>query len=181
VAIVAAGVASAALLAVSLSGPAGAAERPCVTVTGDASGKIQGEPKLSRCSAASFEAQEYHHLVRSNSEKPGSEIHEPVVFIKEVDKSSPKLWAVHRDREPLTVEFSFYRAGGGGSLERYYVVELRDARIVAMEPITEDVDVAATAGVPDRERIRIGYQTLVIRYLPDGEEGEDLVNESPPQ
>jgi type VI secretion system Hcp family effector len=157
-----------------------AALEPCVTMTGASSGFIEGEPRLSRCSGASFEAQEYHHLVRRRPNTADAERHESVVFIRKSDKASPKLWAALRDRDTLTVHFDFYRSDGG-TTERFYVVELRDAKIMAIEPITADIGVTATTGLPDRERLRVAYSSMVVRYLGETEpEAEDLVNSQPP-
>ena len=70
------------------------------------------------------------------------------------------------------VTFHFYRRDpqNPGTIQEFQTVTLTGARIVAIEPITHDVENPANASVDDRERVRFIYQQISIQSPIDGEE-----------
>ncbi|WP_240634908.1 type VI secretion system tube protein TssD [Brenneria salicis] len=50
-----------------------------------------------------------------------------------MDKSSPLLAMALSNHEVLQCEFAFYRISETGGMEKYFVIKLRDARIVELK------------------------------------------------
>ncbi len=57
--------------------------------------------------------------------------HQPIDFIKGIDKSSPLFGIAISNNEMLTLKFDFYRTAADGSLVRYYSIEITGATIVS--------------------------------------------------
>lgn len=55
--------------------------------------------------------------------------HQPVNFVKPIDKSSPLLGIAISNNEELNLFFDFYRTSSSGTQEKYYSIEVRDATI----------------------------------------------------
>ncbi|MBD2784627.1 Hcp family type VI secretion system effector [Xenorhabdus sp. DI] len=56
--------------------------------------------------------------------------HQPVKFVKPLDKSSPLLMMAISNNEELDLMFEFYRTSQAGSQERFYSVNLRNAKLL---------------------------------------------------
>lgn len=56
--------------------------------------------------------------------------HQPIEFIKGIDKSSPLLLVAISNNEVLKLTFDFYRTSQYGKLEKYYTIMLNKASIV---------------------------------------------------
>ncbi|PWC15806.1 type VI secretion system tube protein Hcp [Brenneria roseae subsp. americana] len=57
----------------------------------------------------------------------------PLEIRKPIDKSSPLLAMSLSNHEVLQCEFVFYRISESGGIEKYFVIKLRDARIVELK------------------------------------------------
>ncbi|MFG1174577.1 Hcp family type VI secretion system effector [Erwiniaceae bacterium CAU 1747] len=66
--------------------------------------------------------------------------HQPVMFIKPIDKSTPLLGMAISDNEELDITFTEYRTSSSGANERYFTRKLRGAfleRIKTLSPHTQ--------------------------------------------
>lgn len=75
-----------------------------------------------------------------NSGSPiGTRRHEPVRFVKPLDKASPMLWQALATGEVLTeIELKFWRTSTQGQQEHYYTIKWEDAVLVGGKTILPD-------------------------------------------
>ena len=88
--------------------------------------------------------------------------HSPLIISKYIDKSSPKLYQACANNERLnTVKLYFYRVNSSGVDESYYMIELRNAKIVTIR-----------TAFPNIEQISMIYETIRWTWEIDGIEFE---------
>jgi type VI secretion system secreted protein Hcp len=93
----------------------------------------------------------------------GKRQHQPVLIVKEVDKSSPKLWTALVNNETLvTWVLRFWSIDASQSpLEKeVYTVTLTNASIASMREFMEDNQDPAQAKLPLQEQISFTYQKI---------------------
>ncbi|HTF36468.1 MAG TPA: Hcp family type VI secretion system effector [Myxococcota bacterium] len=99
----------------------------------------------------------------------GRRRHKPIVFTKRIDKASPQLHQACTSGETLTkVKFEFYRVDPMGGQEKYYTIELDNAKIVNIEqwfPITHDKE---TAHYPHLEEVQLTFQKITYTWVKGG-------------
>jgi len=110
----------------------------------------------------------------------GKRQHEPMVFRKTVDKSTPKLLTAMVTNENLTeAHFKFYKPGLNGIEEQYFTIDLVNASIASFDlyhPDTED-STAPAAGSggqsSELEEISLTYQSITWTYVNGGITAQD--------
>jgi len=117
-----------------------------------------------------IDAIEYHHLV--NILEGDTRLrHQTIIFTKKLDRATPSLWRAMDNNEMLVdVIFDFWRPYGGGGEENHYRVQLGQARIVGIEPLSPRNDIPETAALSMTERIRISYATMTVTWNDGGNE-----------
>ena len=136
--------------------------------TGATQGTIEGDsPITSLGRENSIVVYEVHHLI---TREGTTRKHEPLVFMKRVDKSSPQLYRALDTAESLALEFRYYRPdpSGAGAEQQYYTLRLTNAQVAAIEPVTRNVLEQANSSLPDMERVRETYQQITITYVDGG-------------
>jgi type VI secretion system secreted protein Hcp len=102
--------------------------------------------------------------------------HQPIEFLKDVDKATPKLHLAAVKGETLTsVVMDFYRISKTGEEENYFRVTLGNAIIVSAEILAGDAtpDGGATTGDHILERIKMTFNNIKWEWLDGGIEGQD--------
>lgn len=94
--------------------------------------------------------------------------HPGLKFCKTLDKSSPLLSNAINNNESLKMTFYIYRINRYGRLEKYYFLELRGARIQAIQR-------NSVMNNLDYEYISVDYDYIFCRHLIAGTEFEYLV------
>ena len=156
--------------------PLAATETILLEIVSQQQGNIQGENRSTNGTPDMIECFDYHHLIHvpiNQGQVAGSTVHEPIVCTKRVDRASVNLYQALATNEILqTVTFRFYRddPANPGTTQDLQVITLTDALIVAIEPITHDVESPANAALDDRERVRFIYQEINIQSPIDGGE-----------
>lgn len=86
-------------------------------------------------------------------------IHGPLEVLKEIDKSSPKLYQALVTGEKLSsVIIKFYRMGASGQVEHFFTVSLADAIIVKITPsLTGTVE---SEGLGPMEIVSFNYRKI---------------------
>lgn len=160
-------IALAACLALGAS-PSPAAEEMCVEIVGVDQGAIAGDSLQAGCDDL-ITGVEFHHLVDSQQTKLRGR---DVIFTKPTDRATVNLWtALDNGEELSTVRFLFFRLDpDSGAIVHYRTVTLERAFIEAIEPYMADVDDPELASLRVRERIRLSYDGLTIRFELDGEQ-----------
>ena len=153
-------------LCVALGGADAAhgADTVYLLATGQQQGSIRGDATLPAF-RDHIEVYEIHHLIRAES---GTKEHEPLIFTKQIDRSSPNLYRAMDTNELLTLEFKYVRRSFEGQIEQFYNVRLISARIVGIEPITRNNLEPENLQLPHMERVRANYQRIEISHLPSG-------------
>jgi type VI secretion system secreted protein Hcp len=104
----------------------------------------------------------------------GIRAHRPIVFEKELDKSSPKLFQALCTGEKLSeMKFNWFRFAGGEKPEKYYSIQLTNANIVSLNPFVQLRQDKALEEIPHLEKICITYEKIRWTWIPDGGEFED--------
>lgn len=102
----------------------------------------------------------------------GKRQHEPIVIIKEIDKSSPKLWSALVTNEALTQwVLNVWTSGvipGPGAEKNVYRIELTNASIALIDETMADDSVTENAGLPLHERVTFTYQKITWTWLDGG-------------
>ena len=150
-----------------------------VTLTGVNQGKIEGSCNLKGDREGTILVQAFAHRVFMPSDiqtgaSTGKRIHEPLVFVKEFDKSSPKLYQALVSGEHLTeFEVKWYRMNPKGSEEHYFTTKLEDAVIVSIKPSMLNCLDPANGPFTHMEEISLRYRKIRWVWEPDGIESED--------
>jgi type VI secretion system secreted protein Hcp len=112
----------------------------------------------------------------------GKRQHEPLVFRKAIDKSTPKLLSAMVNNENLTAAtFKFYRTNLNGIEAEYFRIELTNASLASSNLYHPDsMDSTAPAatsngsgGGPELEEFTMTYQKIVWTYVDGGITAED--------
>lgn len=141
-----------------------AADDIFLLAAGQVQGAIRGEVTSPQFQDH-IEVNEIHHLIRAEG---SVQIHEPLIFTKRVDRSSPNLYLALDKSELLTLEFKFTRRTPTGTTEVFYTVRLTNARIEAIEPISRNNLEPANLNLPHMERVRVNYQRIEIAHVTGG-------------
>jgi len=96
-------------------------------------------------------------------------MHNPVIFVKPQDKSSPLFLLAISNNEPLNLKFDFYRTAQNGAQELYYTIELREATIV-------DINInyphcLTHASAQPEEIISVRYKDIICQHHIAGTSG----------
>lgn len=105
----------------------------------------------------------------SSGQPTGKRQHQPIVIIKEIDKSSPRLWSALVSNENLTLwVLNVWTPSTGaapGIDKNVYRVELTNANIASIEETMADNSITASASVPVHERVTFTYQKITWTWL----------------
>ncbi|HFK4062890.1 TPA: type VI secretion system tube protein TssD [Kluyvera ascorbata] len=89
-------------------------------------------------------------------------------FCKMLDKSSPLLYSAINNNESLNMTFDIYRINRFGRMEKYYVIEVRGARLNSIQLQVEEDTI-------DYEYISADYDYIRCSHLAAGTEFDHLV------
>ncbi len=104
----------------------------------------------------------------------GKRIHGAFKILKEVDKSSPKLYQALCTGENLTnVEIKFYRIAPDGTEEHYFTTTLENAIIVNISPSMPTAFLAQNEAYRHMETVSFTYRKIKWTWEVDGIESED--------
>ncbi|EYF07096.1 type VI secretion system tube protein TssD [Chondromyces apiculatus] len=96
----------------------------------------------------------------------GKRMHMPFVITKEVDRSSPLLYAILCTNENVTsVEIMFYTPDRTGVERQHYTVSLTNANISSIDFRMPNTNNPHTARLPAREEISFTYQKITWTWM----------------
>ncbi len=99
----------------------------------------------------------------------GKREHEPIVIVKEIDKSSPRLWAALVANEVLTTwVLRFWAAAAKGMEQEIYTITLTNASIASVREYMVDNLTAADANLPMLEEVTFTYQKIQWTWTDGG-------------
>jgi type VI secretion system secreted protein Hcp len=107
----------------------------------------------------------------------GKRMHEPIVILKALDKSTPLLWQALVSNENLTqFVLQVYApqipggagVGGVGAETMIYTISLTNATISSMRQYMSDNEIATNTSLPVREEISFTYQKITWTWTQGG-------------
>ena len=99
----------------------------------------------------------------------GSVVHKPIEILKEIDKSTPKLYQALVEKEELDIEFHWYRFNERGVEELYYKVILTHAHLTAISPFMPNPNQRSSDTLRFMETVTIAYQKIKWDWGPHGD------------
>lgn len=110
----------------------------------------------------------------------GRRVHEPLEFVKRIDKSSPLIAKALCKNEKIEAKFMFYRPNpnGDGTTEQFFTIELKDGRVDSIERHSPNVFDPAESRMPPLETVRFVYHTIRWVHNATGAEYEDVWSQS---
>ena len=147
---------------------------------------IQGESTQHRTGREnSIECVEFKDNVRTAREQGsraavGRRVHEPIIIIKRIDKSTPLLAKALCNNEKIEGEFKFFRPnpGGDGTTEQFFTVKIEDGRIDSISRHSPNVTDPAESKAPPLETVTFVYAKITWTYVPTGAEHVDTWSSS---
>jgi type VI secretion system secreted protein Hcp len=99
----------------------------------------------------------------------GKQQHNPLTILKEIDKSSPRLWSALVNNETLTHwQLDFWVPQAGGVSKLTYTVQLTNAMIASIHEFMEDNDIAANVSLPLLEEVTFIYEKIQWTWVDGG-------------
>ncbi len=109
----------------------------------------------------------------------GQPMHRPVEVIKPLDKISPQLYQALCEREVLTKVVLFWcHFNSSGTSELLYEIELKNARVVSLQPVMPDLLTKGQEDHPYCEKVSLLYESVSWRYGPSAEVEYEARNEA---
>jgi type VI secretion system secreted protein Hcp len=144
-----------------------------LTLVGKTQGAITGGVTIKGREGSilvhSFENEILSPLDPTTGQPTGKREHEPIVILKEIDKSSPRLWAALVSNEILTTwVLRFWGPGAKGTEQEFYTITLTNASISSVREYMVDNLTAADASLPMLEEVTFTYQKIEWTWTDGG-------------
>ncbi|MGH7535527.1 MAG: type VI secretion system tube protein TssD [Gemmatimonadales bacterium] len=103
----------------------------------------------------------------------GRRQYQPLKITKRIDQASPLLMKALTQSQMIEGTFRFYRIGKTGTVQQFYTVEIRQARVASIKQVNPDRLVPASATQPALEEVAFTFNTIKWSYLDGGVTFED--------
>jgi type VI secretion system secreted protein Hcp len=146
------------------------AQSAYLTIAGQKQGPING-PVVTKGREGSIEVHAFSEGILSPRDATtglptGKRQHNPVMIVKEIDKSSPLLMNALVTNETLTKwVLQFYGADVTGKSVQTYTITLTNASIASITESLVDNEIAANVALPLREEITFTYQKIQWMWM----------------
>ena len=152
-----------------------------LTMAGVTQGDIEGSCEMEgrEGTILCYAANHSIHIPRDpqSGQPTGKRIHHPLTILKEMDKSTPKLYQALVTGEQLTeVSIKWYRIDPAGKEEHYFTHILEGATITSISPRMPTVYMPENEPHRHMEEVSIIYKTVKWTWEVDGIESEDAWN-----
>lgn len=95
----------------------------------------------------------------------GTRVHEPIVFTKETDASTPYLYKAVSSGQTLTaVEIRWYKIDDAGKEKEYFNTKLENVKVVGVTPKMHDIKSPAFEKHNHLESIELRYEKITWSY-----------------
>ncbi|WP_454766912.1 Hcp family type VI secretion system effector [Cupriavidus campinensis] len=135
----------------------------------DGGAEIKGSVTVSG-REGSVEVVAFDHAVKiptdANTGKlTGTRVHEPIVFTKETDASTPYLYkAVSSGQTLKSVEIKWYKIDDAGKEKEYFNTRLENVKVVGVTPKMHDIKNPAFEKHNHLEDIELRYEKITWSY-----------------
>ena len=146
-----------------------------LTIQGKIQGKISGsvtqKGRKNSILIHSFDNEILSPRDSASGLATGKRQHHPIVILKEIDKSSPRLWTALITNEVLTSwELDIWgpSATAPGTEAKIYTISLTNASIGSIHEFMAEDDLPANLGRPLQEEITFTYQKIKWTWVDGG-------------
>ncbi len=95
----------------------------------------------------------------------GTRVHDPLVFYKEYDASSPYLYkAVTSGQTLKSVEIKWYRIDDAGNEVEYFNTKLDNVKVVGVSPVMYNIKDPAREKYNHLEKVEMRYEKITWAY-----------------
>ncbi|WP_028304057.1 type VI secretion system tube protein TssD [Oceanospirillum maris] len=109
----------------------------------------------------------------------GQPMHRPMEVVKPLDRVSPQLYQALCERDVLTKVMLFWcQFNSSGILELVYEIELKNARVVSLQPLMPNLLSVGQEDHPYCEQVSLIYESINWRYGPAAEVEFEARNEA---
>ncbi|WP_283149510.1 Hcp family type VI secretion system effector [Silvimonas soli] len=118
----------------------------------------------------SVEVVEFTHGVRiptdgNTGKLTGTRVHEPLVFFKETDASSPYLYkAVTSGQTLKSVEIKWYKIDDAGNEVEYFNTKLDNVKVVGVSPVMHNIKEPGKEKYNHPEKVEMRYEKITWAY-----------------
>ncbi|MDR3427003.1 Hcp family type VI secretion system effector [Silvimonas sp.] len=118
----------------------------------------------------SVEVVEFTHGVRiptdgNTGKLTGTRVHEPLVFFKETDASSPYLYkAVTSGQTLKSVEIKWYKIDDAGNEVEYFNTKLDNVKVVGVSPVMHNIKEPGKEKYNHLEKVEMRYEKITWAY-----------------
>ncbi len=109
----------------------------------------------------------------SETSVTGRRRYKPLRIVKRIDRATPLIARAFARNETITGTFRFYRAGGDGTTEHFFTIEVREGRVASVRQFVLGVLDADVADEPPQEEVTFVFSTISWRWEPTGIDHED--------
>jgi type VI secretion system secreted protein Hcp len=148
------------------------------SLTGEQQGNIEGSCQIEN-QVGKILVQGVDHTIEiprsiQTGLPTGKRIHMPLMIIKQLDKSSPKLFQALTSGEQLsTAKLEYYMISAQGQETLYYTVELKNAIITSIRKYFPTALDPNNKTIGHMEEVSFTYATIIETWTPDGIEAQD--------
>jgi type VI secretion system secreted protein Hcp len=104
----------------------------------------------------------------------GKRRYEPIKILKEIDSTTPLLWAALTTNENIpSAEFYFFRPSQKGIEEHFYTIKLTNARVGRMKTYQLSMFDVDTAKVPMVDEVEFTFQKIEWEHKPASKMASD--------
>ena len=114
----------------------------------------------------------------STGRMAGRRQYDPIVIVKRIDKSSPLLVKGLAQNQVATAVFRFFRPNqtGDGTMEQFYTIEIKEARIASVKGYVIDTLSADGAARPPLEEVSFVFNRISWSFENGGVTFEDSLS-----
>ena len=153
-------------------------------LTDDAGTEVKGSVSVKGREGSIEVVAQQHNLYiptdNNTGKLTGTRIHEPFVFTKQIDASSPYLYkAVTTGQTLRRAEFKWYQIDDNGYEVEYFSTILENVKVVTVAPTMHDIKEPSKEKHNHLERIEFRYEKITWTYKDGNIIHSDSWNERP--
>lgn len=131
----------------------------------DIKGSVTVQGREGSIEVVEFEHRLYIPTDNNTGKLTGTRVHAPLVFVKEVDSSSPYLYkAVSTGQNLKSAEIKWYRIDDAGQEVEYFNTKMENVKIVSVKPVMHNIKDVSKERYGHLEEVEIRYEKITWTY-----------------
>jgi type VI secretion system secreted protein Hcp len=118
----------------------------------------------------SFESSVITAREKGSGMATGRRQHNPIVFLKRIDKATPLIAKALCTNEVIVGKFKFFRPNptGDGTTQQFYTIDIAEGRIASQRQLSPNTIVPASTLEPPQEEVTIVFGSITWTYEDGG-------------